>query len=480
MTKHLLLLSLFLAVFRAEAAPRTSVLLIVVDDLNTHLGCYGNPTVKTPNIDRLAARGVLFDRAYCQYALCNPSRVSLLSGRRPETGGVYNLEMKGRDAFPEAVMLPQLFRRNGHFCAGAGKVHHAPSHRDEPSWDVYEDPPSADPGEIAALKDRYQAGDGTPKPWVLESDGTETRDGHNVRRIAAHLRECAETGKPFFLAAGLHKPHLPWTAPRRFYDLYPASNIPDPVEPALENVPGIALQTELSGFASPKSRAQAVAGYYACISFMDSNVGLLLDTLDERNLWASTVVVLVSDNGFHLGDHGGLWSKLTTFENATRVPLLMAGAGIPTGRVVPHPVELVDIYPTLAELAGLEAPPGLEGKSLVPAIRAQKADSEARAYSLIYHYDPVTNTDVLGRSVRTLGFRYTEWSNPAQDRELYLGNDAASELCNRAGDPSVPAQGREGSRLLGERQMPKPGSAARPRALVSAGKRGSRPGDPVR
>jgi hypothetical protein len=131
-------------------------------------------------------------------------------------------------------------------------------------------------------------------------------------------------------------------------------------------------------------------------------------------------------------------------------------------------------------LAGLEAPPGLEGKSLVPAIRAQKADSEARAYSLIYHYDPVTNADVLGRSVRTLGFRYTEWSNPAQDRELYLGNDAASELCNRAGDPSVAAQGREGSRLLGERQMPKPGSAARPRALVSSGKRGSRPGDPVR
>jgi iduronate 2-sulfatase len=465
-----ILLSLFLFSSYALGAPRTNVLFLIVDDLNTHLGCYGNPTVKSPHIDRLAAKGVRFDQAYCQYALCHPSRVSLLSGKRPETSGVYDLATKARDIFPQAIMLPELFRENGYFCAGAGKVHHGENHKDDRSWDFYSDQPGKDAGETAAIHERYRGGNGTPKPCILESDGSQTRDGLNVRKIAAFIEDCAERNQPFFLAAGFHKPHLPWTAPKRFYDLYPADSIPVPAEPPMQNVPEVALQTELSGFAAPTSSTEAVRGYYACISFTDSNLGLLLETLDRRNLWANTLVVLVSDNGFHLGDHNGLWSKLTTFENGTRVPLLMAGAGLPEGKVVQHPVELVDIYPTLAELAGLAAPAGLEGKSLVPALRSQTVDPDARAYSMIYHYDPATRSDILGRSVRTREFRYTEWSNSRQDRELYLPGGPAGEFRNLAGQALL--QQEQGAKYLSEHVFPKPGVANRPRALLPSGKSG--------
>ena len=246
------------SIHAATAGSRPNVLFVVVDDMNTELGCYGNRTVKSPNIDRLAARGVRFDRAYCQYSLCNPSRTSFLSGRRPETSGVYVLGTKARAAMPDAVMLPQLFRQSGYFCAGAGKVHHNASHAEPESWDFYEDGKGEDAGEKAAIEARYGGGDGTPRAYPLDSDGLRTRDGLNARTINAYLEEHARTGKPFFLAAGFHKPHLPWTAPRRFFDLYPAGSIPEPPSPTMHNVPEVALQTELSGFAPPESRVAAL------------------------------------------------------------------------------------------------------------------------------------------------------------------------------------------------------------------------------
>ena len=457
----------------AIAAPRPNVLFVVVDDMNTDLGCYGSRVVKSPNIDRLAARGVRFDRAYCQYSLCNPSRTSFLSGRRPETSGVYVLNTTARTAMPDAVMLPQLFRQNGYFCAGAGKVHHNASHREPESWDFYSDGKGEDPGEIAAIEARYGKGaSGTPKSYVLDSDGSKTRDGLNARTINAYLEEHARTGKPFFLAAGFHKPHLPWTAPRRFFDLYPAGSIPEPPSPPMHNVPQVALQTELSGFAPPESRVAAIAGYYACISFTDANLGILLDTLDRTNLWETTVVVFLSDNGWHLGDHGGLWSKLTIFENGTRVPLVIAGAGVPHNKVVTHPVELLDIYPTLVELTGLKAPSGLEGKSLVPSMRSSLPDSGAHAFSMIYHYDTVTGTDILGRSVRTAAYRYNEWSNSRRDRELYFTSQPFEDYDNVADRTDTAALQREGQQLLGELKQPKPGPAERPRALINSSKPG--------
>jgi uncharacterized sulfatase len=356
------LITLFLTpVYSQELSKKTpNVLFIVVDDLNTSLGCYGNKEVFSPNIDRLAAKGVRFDRAYCQYPLCNPSRASFLSGKRPETTGIYVLNVSARTALPNAVMLPQYFRQKGYFTAGAGKVFHNAKMSDVASWDFYEDNPSQDPEEKSAVDTRQGGGDGKPSSLALSSDGSRTRDAHNTQTILRFLREKVNEKKPFFLAAGFHKPHLPWTAPKRFFDLYPKDKISIPAEPKMSNVPPIALQTELSGFSQP-NRKEAIQGYYACISFTDSQIGLLLDEMDKLSLWENTVVVLVGDNGFHLGDHDGLWAKLSQFDASTHVPMIMAGAGIPKGKVVNSPVELLDIYPTLVALSGGSTLPVLEG-----------------------------------------------------------------------------------------------------------------------
>lgn len=446
------------------ASAHPNVLFIVVDDLNPSLGCYGNPVVKTPNIDRLAARGTRFERAVCQYPLCNPSRVSFLSGRRPETSGVYVLTIPARTALPDVVMLPQFFRQQGYFSAGAGKVFHNARGSDAASWDFYDDGDGDDPEEKAAINARYGGGDGRPASHVLTTDGARTRDGLNTRTIARYIAEQTAAGKPFFLAAGLHKPHLPWTAPKKFFDLYPEDGVALPAEPALRDVPPIALQTELSGFAQPESRAKAVRGYYACISFTDAHVGLLLDQLDRLDLWKNTIVVLVGDNGFHLGDHGGLWAKLSAFDASTRVPLLMAGAGVPAGRVVTTPVELLDIYPTLAELSAFPAPAGLEGQSLVPLMHGRVKERRP-ASSLVYHYDVARKTDVLGRTVVTESWRYTEWDGGKQGRELYWRASDPGEYHNRVSDPELGVALRTGEATLRGAPTPKPGPANRPRAL---------------
>lgn len=460
----------------SSPTPTPNVLFIVVDDLNTALGCYGNEAVKSPHIDRLAARGVRFDRAHCQYPLCNPSRVSFLSGRRPETNGVYVLGTTARTALPDAVMLPQFFRQRGYFTAGAGKVFHNGKGSDAASWDFYEDGPTDDPEEKAAIASRYgagdSAGDGRPASHVLASDGARTRDGRNVRTILRLLAEKSATGKPFFLAAGFHKPHLPWTAPKTFFDLYaPGGLAPNP-EPALREVPAIALQTELSGFAQPDSREAAIRGYYACISFTDSHVGMLLDELERLDLWKNMVVVLVSDNGFHLGDHGGLWAKLSAFEASTRVPLIIAGAGVPAGRVVTTPVELLDIYPTLAELSRAPAPAGLEGQSLVGLMEGrEKTTSRRPASSMVFHYDQARRTDVLGRTVIADNWRYTEWDGGRAGREFYVRADDPGEYRNRVSEVAQSNAVKVGAAILSDAPVPKAGPANRPRALLPPGEK---------
>jgi len=459
----------------AEKTGATNVLFIVVDDLNLALGCYGDKAVKSPNIGRLAARGVRFDRPYCQYPLCNPSRVSFLSGRRPETSGVYVLNIPARTALPDAVMLPQFFRQRGYFSAGAGKIFHSPKMSDAASWDFYEDDPTEDPEEKAAIESRYGAGDGggdgRPASHVLTSDGARTRDGKNVRTIMRLMAEKSAAGTPFFLAAGFHKPHLPWTAPKNFFDLYPPGSLAPKSEPTLRDVPPIALQTELSGFAQPDSREAAIRGYYACVSFTDSHVGMLLDQLDRLNLWKTTVVVLVGDNGFHLGDHGGLWAKLSAFDAATRVPLIMAGAGVPSGRVVTAPVELLDIYPTLAELTHAVAPSGVEGQSLVALMQGKSGAKHAPANTMVFHYDVARRTDVLGRTVIAQDWRYTEWDGGREGRELYVRTDDPGEYRNRVADATQSAAVAAGAAILRRAITPKPGEANRPRALLPAGKK---------
>ena len=457
-------LSVLLPLGAVAAAP-PNVLFIVVDDLNVTLGCYGNAVVKSPNIDRLAARGVRFDRAYCQYSLCNPSRTSFLSGRRPETTGVYVLSTSARTALPDAVMLPQFFRQRGYFTGGAGKVFHSVKMNDVKSWDFYEDGPPADPQELAALKTRA-GGDGQPAWTVLDSDGDQTRDGHNAETISRLIAEKTAAKKPFFLAAGFHKPHLPWTAPKKFFALYPDGAITAPAEPAMRDIPAIALQTELSGFDQPSSREAAMRAYYACVSSTDFRVGILLDQLDRLDLWKTTVVVLLGDNGFHLGDHNGLWAKLSAFDQSTHVPLIIAGAGVPAGKIVNAPVELLDVYPTLLALGDFPIASDLEGRSLVPLIRGEKETAPRIAHSMVFHYDVAAKSDVLSRTIITADWRYTEWAGGVAGRELYLRSTDATEYHNVVADPASAAVVREGAEALLKISAPKPGPANRPRALT--------------
>lgn len=463
------LISLFSKpVYSQELTKKTpNVLFIVVDDLNTSLGCYGNKEVFSPNIDRLAAKGVRFDRAYCQYPLCNPSRASFLSGRRPETTGIYVLNVSARTALPNAVMLPQYFRNKGYFTAGAGKVFHNPKMSDATSWDFYEDNPSQDTEEKSAVETRQGGGDGKPSSLALSSDGSKTRDAMNTQTILRFLREKTKENKPFFLAAGFHKPHLPWTAPKRFFDLYTKDKISIPTEPKMSNVPPMALQTELSGFSQP-DRKEAIQGYYACISFTDSKIGLLLDEMDKLSLWENTIVVLVGDNGFHLGDHDGLWAKLSQFDASTHVPMIIAGAGIPKGKVVNSPVELLDIYPTLVALSGGLTQPNLEGKNLVPFLSG-KNQVIPPAKSMVFHYDSTQKADVLGRTVIDKQWRYTEWDGGKRGTELYIHENDPKEYINQVNDQKMQKFVVKGKSILTNSQVPKVGEANRPRALLKPG-----------
>jgi uncharacterized sulfatase len=415
-----------------EPGRKLNVLFIVVDDLNNDLGCYGHAVVKSPNIDRLAARAMRFDRAYCQYALCAPSRCSFLSGLRPETTQIYDLQTVLRSRIPDVVFLPQLFRQHGYFTAGMGKVFHDTKQSDaEKSWDFYQDRKSDDVQEAAAVKKRYEYAQGKrPFEWTrLDGSGDKTRDGISARGIARIMEEKARAGVPFFVAAGFHKPHLPWTAPAKYFDLYPPQRLPIAPEPALKDIPAIALMTELTGNPAPRSRAEAMAAYYACISFMDAQVGLLLETLDRLQLWDQTVVVLLSDHGYHLGDHDGLWAKLTAFEYAARVPLLIAAPGHGRGKSSARIVELVDLYPTLAELCELKPPARLEGKSLVPLLKQGDAPWDRPAYISVHH------EGVVGKSVRTNRWRYTEWDDGKKGAELYDHERDPGEYNNLARHP---------------------------------------------
>jgi iduronate 2-sulfatase len=428
----------------ARPAKRLNVLLIVVDDLNTDLGCYGATAVHSPNIDRLAKRGVRFERAYCQYALCAPSRSSFLSGLRPQSTGIFDLQTLLRPKLPEVVFLPQLFREHGYFTAGMGKVFHNERQSDrEKSWDFYQDKMGADEQEAAAVKERYSHPEGQRPftPWTqLAGPEEHTRDGATSRRIAQHVAQCARDGQPFFVAAGFHKPHLPWTAPTRYFDLYRNRQIVEPHDPQVRGIPAIALMTELSGN-PPPPRAEAIATYYACISFMDAQVGALLDALDREQLWDETVVALLSDHGYHLGDHQGLWAKLTVFDRGCRVPLVIAAPGHAQGASSPRTVELIDVYPTLAELCGLTPPSKLEGHSLVPLLARPDAPWDRPAHSLVHHQG------LIGRTVCNERWRYTEWDD-GKSHELYDHHTDPGEYHNLADEPHQAATLAEMKRLL--------------------------------
>ena len=391
---------------------RPNVVFIIVDDLSTSLGCYGHPLVQSPNIDRLAGRGVRFDRAYVQYPVCNPSRTSFLTGLRPETTRVLNNNTNFRANLPSAITLPELFHNSGYFVAGVGKIVHD-GFDDPKMWDVALTPVATEAGEQgegAILQDK-----GRMRTWCRwrEAEGTDEDqpDGQTVRESIRLIRENA--GKPFFLAVGLRRPHDPWVAPKKYFDLYPPEKIHLPEDPADRSalLPMAHTAHNMKGQLTLQQARELIRAYYACISFMDAQVGKLLDFLDQQKLTENTIIVFIGDHGWHEGDHDGLWLKATLFEQTTRVPFIVVAPGAAHGAVSPALIELVDLYPTLAELAGLTAPDNLEGTSFVPLLKNPAQSWKQAAFTV------VSRGNSVGRTVRTDRWRYTEW--PDGSAELY-------------------------------------------------------------
>ncbi len=440
---------LFVPVLRAaEGDTRLNVLFIVADDLNNDLGCYGNPVVKSPNLDRLAARGVRFDRAWCQYPVCNASRTSLLSGRRPDTTGVVDNTTPPRTHLKDAVMLPEHFRRNGYTTIKVGKIFHTGDAFEDPrSWDtdIRETREAKNPPESQILAKNAGV--------VLSAKDKDTWDGFVARKAAALMEAAARSGKPFFVAAGFRRPHTPYIAPKKYFDLYPPDQLTPRPEPPehVKNIPPIALTYNLgSPRLTEEQRRPVMSAYYASLSFMDAQVGVLLDTLDRLQLRERTIVIFLSDHGYHLGEHGGLWHKMTVFEQASRVPLILAAPGKRPG-VSPRLVELVDVFPTLAELCGLAKPDGLEGLSFVPLLDQPQRPWKQAAFTVVSHSGKVqgaTNLDPtkLGRTIRTERWRYTEWFNGAV--EMYDHDNDPYELANLGSSPSHAADRAELKRRL--------------------------------
>jgi iduronate 2-sulfatase len=445
----------------AHAQPKLNVLFISVDDLNTDVGCYGQPLVKTPNLDRLAARGVRFERAYCQYPLCNPSRSSVMTGRRPDSTHVFNNGSFFRQALPDVVTLPQLFRQNGYYAVRVGKIYHAGvpmeiganGMDDLASWDYAVNPRGVEKDQEASLINF------TPKRSLgscLCYEMTQgTPEEHTDGLVATEAIKLLEQNRnrPFFLGVGFYRPHSPHVAPKKYFDMYPLDEIPPVHNPPndLDDIPPVALFIRPPNWGTTEEQQrEVIRGYYACVSFMDEQLGKVLDALDRLKLADRTLVVFWVDHGYMLGLHGE-WMKTMLFEGAAQVPLILAGPGIAKGGACPRTVELVDIYPTLADLCGLTPPPGLEGKTLRPLLENPEGPWADPAYTQV-----VRLTDKhrpVGRSVRTERWRYTEWEQGRLGSELYDHDHDPNEFTNLVHDPKYAAVAARLQALL--RRMPK-------------------------
>lgn len=425
---------------------KRNVLFIVADDMNTDLGCYGHPLVRSPNLDRLAGRGLRFDRAYTQVPICAPARASFLSGLRPDTTQAYTHFTPPRAHIPDAVMLPEQFRRHGYFTAHAGKIFHTGQEFEDPrSWDVEYREFDKNPPDSQILKKGDVKGPRSHTMYwaVLKSRDEETPDGIVARQAVQLMEQAVRENRPFFVAAGFRRPHAPFAAPKKYFDLYPAERIPLPPEaPA----PYSTLLPAALNYAPParpltdQEKREVIAAYYACNSFVDAQVGVLLEALDRLQLWDDTIVVFFSDHGYHLGDHGGLWHKNSLFERSARVPLIVYAPGMKAaGKASPRLVELVDLYPTLMELCGLPAPPELEGTSFLPLLEEPERPWKRAAFTLVARgEDPSDHTRevlYLGRSLRTERWRYTEWEEGRRGIELYDHQQDPGEMRNLADHP---------------------------------------------
>jgi iduronate 2-sulfatase len=445
----------------AADARRTNVLFLISDDLNNLLGCYGDPQAKTPNIDRLAARGVRFERAYCTFPLCGPSRNSMLTGLYPNSTGILANAQIFRQTIPQQVSLSQAFRQQGYLAGRIGKLYHynvpnsvgTDGHDDPASWEVELNPAGVDRTEehpkIFSLTPNQFGGTlswyASPKSDEHHTDAMQAADAEWVLERCAQRKE-----RPFFLAVGFFRPHTPYVSPRKYFDLHPVEQqrVVQGVKEDQADLPAAALGSykKEQDAMTDDLRRQALQAYRASISFMDAQVGRVLDALDRLGLAESTVIVFTSDHGYHTGEHG-LWQKQSVFEESARVPLLIVAPGVsPKGAVVKTPVSHLDLYPTLTELAGVKAPGNLQGQSLVPMLKDANATGRGWALTQVVRGGNFNRQGAapaiadkgkrfFGYSLRTPRWRYTEWDEGNQGRELYDHDADPKELTNLASDP---------------------------------------------
>ncbi|MEO1528414.1 MAG: sulfatase [Planctomycetota bacterium] len=449
-------------------AERPNVLLILVDDLKPTIGCYGDSLAKTPNLDKLAVRGMRFDAAYCNQAVCAPSRFTLMMGSHSTSTGLYGLGSQLRQIVPEAVTMPQHFEKHGYRTESLGKIFHIGhgNHGDPDSFSVphfhekvieYVEPESTDGGKLTreeAYFTNQKLGQikSLPRGSAYESPAVEDvayADGRvaaeAIRRLQAAKQRRAGKGTPFFIAVGFARPHLPFSAPRKYWDLYEPAKLPMPEHEELpQGSPPVAGKRggEITNFKpvpedrnatfSVELKRKLIHGYYASVSYVDAQIGKVIDELDQLGLADNTIVVLWGDHGWHLGDLG-IWTKHTNYEQANRIPILLSGPGVEPGQSTGQLTESVDIYPTLAELAGLPTPKGpqsIDGVSLVPVLN----DPAARVRDHAFHAYPKAK---LGRAIRTARYRLVEWRKfgaaaKTAEYELYDYRDDPVETKNVA------------------------------------------------
>lgn len=447
------------------AAQRPNVLVILIDDLKPTLGSFGDRTAISPNIDRLAARGTRFEQAYANQAVCAPSRINLMAGRRSTSTGIYNFGMDLRDYIPNAVTLPQLFKQAGYESESIGKVFHVGhgTHDDPESWSAppqkdkvieYVEPASTGGkatreealfNEIPVPEDQgifeYAATLARGKAWESPDVPDDAyADGRTAARASKRLAELKASGRPFFLAVGFARPHLPFSVPKRYWDMYDPARMPMPdFERLPDGAPAFAGKVggEIAaydpvppgklGAEYPEDlKRKLIHGYYAGVSYVDAQIGKVLDALDREGLADNTIVILWGDHGWHLGDHG-LWTKHTNFEQAVRLPLIFAGPGTGKAGSAPKQIaETVDVFPTLTALAGLRLPAGmqpLDGASLVPVFR----DASAKVRPYAYH--AFNRPGRIGQAIRTDRYRLVRWTREATGEVAY-------ELYDLQGDPA--------------------------------------------
>lgn len=441
----------------AQRAGKPNVLFIAVDDLGCQLGCYGDLVAKTPNIDRLASTGVCFRRAYNQLPLCNPTRASVMTGLRPDTIKVYDLDAHFRDTVPDAITLGQAFQNAGYFSARVGKIFHynvpasigTDGFDDPPTWNRTVNPKGRDKTDEALVfnAEPHRKISGALSWLVAGGTGEEQTDGMIATEAIKIMQE--KKDEPFFLGVGFFRPHTPYVAPKKYFDMYPTERLRLPFAPQgdRDDIPTAAFahNCPVPNYSLEEATLlKATQAYYACVSMIDDQVGRLLNALDKIGIADNTIVVFWSDHGYHLGDHNGVWQKRTLFEQGARAPLIIRpqknsnssksfGSG-PTEAIV----EFVDIYPTITDLAGIESPEELEGRTLLPLLVDPSAQWDGNAVTQVLRpADSRLAEPVMGCSIRTKRFRFTEWGEGKHGSELYDHQADPGEFNNLAVDPDA-------------------------------------------